>query len=124
MKTIGLLAVLTVLGCGGQALDPADPMTSAMTWTFTNNCAEPMNVRLFDRNNAMTWPADVPAYRVLTEKTATFAVRCIAGAQVLYGASTDTGGALGAGLDGAGTCAGCAFICGHDAPTPIALECP
>lgn len=113
-----ITAVLLFSACGGE---PLGTETSAMTWTFTNNCLYPMNLHLFDLARG-TKIGDV---RVLTESTELLTVRCENLTQIAFGGATDGfPGELGAGDDGHRSCSNCAFICGASLPPQISLDCP
>jgi hypothetical protein len=88
---------------------------------FTGGAA---HLRFFDRLTGAVWPRDrQAAHELPADESGGYAIPCLAGASVCYGAAQTDGRVVwGAGLDGKRPCADCCVSCGQSAS--FTLRCP
>ena len=91
-----------------------------MTWSFVNDCNDPISLRLFDETNG----TESDIYTLAGGQSGTRPFTCKTGDTICFGArDKNTLGSWGKDIDGSGTCTNCCAICANQSVDPGPLTC-
>lgn len=121
----GVLAAISLHGCGGSTTSPGSANTVRMTLDYQNACSGPIDLKFFDRTNAVVWPDASSSYEIASQQRRSFDLNCRNQAQVCYGASerANTSHYWGVGIDNTQSCSDCCVVCGQTPPPVKVLTC-
>lgn len=104
---------------GVMVCDATIPDPNAITWHFQNRTSSDTNVAFYSQDRDYAWPGYNQGYLLNDHNPRTFALSCIHGEHICYGAwySPDPLGTYwGSGFNNQQGCANCCYTCGSTPP--------
>jgi hypothetical protein len=112
-----IIAAVLCLG----ALTTAPAQADSMTWQLRSYSRYTVDVKLFSQNRRNVWPSASSSWQIRDYGVHKFAIRCVAGERICFGAAIEGSGSSvwGQGLSGKRACENCCYRCEDGAVTKV-----
>ena len=115
-----ITAMMAVLFLGGTLL-PGTAHADTLTFKVRSFSKYAVNIAFFSKNRKHAWPSTTTVYTIKDYKVADFALSCIQGESIGYGAAVKGNPKVywGRSTDGKQACQNCCYTCNGKTVTPI-----